>query len=156
MQQKNQEQIHSPEDLNQYVQVITPGYWMILGAVVILLAGMVLWGIFGHMESKLATRVYVADGAARCFVAEADISEVPAGTEVEVNGTRTKITNIAADPIRAGSIMSEYQLEQLDAPNVTADSWYYRADLDITSLHDGWYKGSIIIESISPMQFLLN
>ena len=52
---KSLDRISSPEQLNDYIRVANPGIWMILAAVIILLAGVCVWGIFGHLDTKTET-----------------------------------------------------------------------------------------------------
>ena len=49
---KSLDRISSPEQLNDYIRVANPGIWMILAAVIILLAGVCVWGIFGHLDTN--------------------------------------------------------------------------------------------------------
>ena len=65
---KSLDRISSPEQLNDYIRVANPGIWMILAAVIILLAGVCVWGIFGHLDTKTETV-----GTAKA----AEISEIP-------------------------------------------------------------------------------
>lgn len=44
--QKSLNRVKSPEDLNDYIRVANPGVWLVLVAVVILLAGVCIWGLF--------------------------------------------------------------------------------------------------------------
>jgi len=55
--QKNIERVSSPEKLDDYVRVTTPGVWITLIAIVLLLIGAVIWGIFGEVA------VHNADGS---------------------------------------------------------------------------------------------
>ena len=48
--QKSMDRVSSPEQLNDYIRVITPSVWLVLLALVILLAGMLAWSIFGRVE----------------------------------------------------------------------------------------------------------
>ena len=48
--QKNLDRVSSPEQLNDYIRVTTPSVWIVLIAVVLLLIGAVIWGVFGRME----------------------------------------------------------------------------------------------------------
>ena len=48
--EKKTERISSPEQLNDYIHVTTPSIWLVLLALIILLAGMLVWGIFGTVE----------------------------------------------------------------------------------------------------------
>ena len=47
---KSIERVSSPEKLDDYIKVTTPSVWIILAATVALLAGMIIWGVFGKIE----------------------------------------------------------------------------------------------------------
>jgi hypothetical protein len=47
---KSLERVSSPEALNDYIRVTTPSVWIVLIALVCLLAGMLAWSIFGTVE----------------------------------------------------------------------------------------------------------
>ena len=47
---KSVDKVSSPEQLNEYIRVANPGVWMVLAAIVILLAGVVVWGFIGHLD----------------------------------------------------------------------------------------------------------
>ena len=44
------DRISSPEELNQYIHVIRPGTWLALGAIVLLLVGVVIWCLCGEID----------------------------------------------------------------------------------------------------------
>ena len=48
--QKSMERVSSPEALNDYIRVTTPSVWIVLAALVVLLAGMLAWSILGTVE----------------------------------------------------------------------------------------------------------
>ncbi|WP_026492478.1 hypothetical protein [Butyrivibrio sp. XPD2002] len=48
--EKSIERVSSPEQLNDYIQVTTPSIWIILLAVIVLLTGTLIWGIFGEIH----------------------------------------------------------------------------------------------------------
>ena len=47
---KSMDRVSSPEALNDYIRVTTPSVWIVLIALVLLLAGMLIWSIFGTVE----------------------------------------------------------------------------------------------------------
>ena len=47
--EKSIKRISSPEELNDYMKVTTPRVWIILAVIIILLLGIVVWGIFGSV-----------------------------------------------------------------------------------------------------------
>ena len=46
---KSLEKISSPEQMDEYIRVITPSVWIALIALAVLLAGFLIWSIFGTM-----------------------------------------------------------------------------------------------------------
>lgn len=143
------DKVTSPEQLNDYVRVSNPGVWMILAAVIILLAGVCVWGVFGHMESRLATVGAARDGDVTCYVKEADIDRVKVGMPVQIEGGEYAADAISPfanakpgeDVIDAGGFSSS---ERLYAVTVHAD------------IADGLYKVVFITDSVAPISFVLN
>ena len=54
--QKSIDKVSSPEKLDDYIRVTTPGVWITLAAIVILLVGTIVWGMLGELT------IYNADG----------------------------------------------------------------------------------------------
>lgn len=48
-----------PEQLNDYIHVTRPSVWLILGAVTLLLLGVVIWGIFGSIDGAAPVRFII-------------------------------------------------------------------------------------------------
>ncbi len=48
--EKSIQRVSSPEELNDYNRVTTPSVWIGLAALVVLLAGMLAWSVFGTVE----------------------------------------------------------------------------------------------------------
>ena len=44
--QTSMDRIQSPEQLNDYLRVTDPSVWVLLAAVIVLLAGVLVWGSF--------------------------------------------------------------------------------------------------------------
>ena len=47
--EKSLERISEPEQLHDYIRVTSPGVWLVLIAVIVLLAGVLVWGVFGKL-----------------------------------------------------------------------------------------------------------
>lgn len=50
--------------------------WILLGAIIVLLLGIVIWAVFGQMETTVSAVAMVEDGMAVCYVREADVASV--------------------------------------------------------------------------------
>ena len=46
---KNIEKVFSPDQLNDYIKVSNPSTWVILAAVIIFLAAVLIWAVFGQI-----------------------------------------------------------------------------------------------------------
>lgn len=57
--QKSLERINGPEELNDYVRVTSPSVWIVLGAIAVLVLGLLGWSIFGTLP------VHEADGTVK-------------------------------------------------------------------------------------------
>ena len=54
---KSMDRVSTPEQLNDYIRVSSPGVWILLAALLLLLAGFIIWSIFGRLD------VAAADGS---------------------------------------------------------------------------------------------
>ena len=150
--QKSLERISSPEQLNAYIRVYTPSVWMLLAAIVILLVGVCVWGVFGHLDTTLSVAAIAQDGTVTAYVREGDIAKVKAEAVVTVNGDIVKIWAIDDQPVQVDEGFSEYARHVGD---LQQGAWVYAVKLD-ANYPDGVYTAQIVIDSVSPMSFVLN
>ena len=149
---KSVDKVSSPEQLNEYIRVANPGVWMVLAAIVILLAGVVVWGIIGHLDTTLSTAVVCENGEAVIYVKEADAEKIAVGMTVRVGDREYAVSKISAEPVRVDGSISDYAMH---ASGLTEGEWVYAVSLG-GDFADGVHKAEIVIESISPISFILN
>ena len=70
--EKSLKKIASPEQMNDYIRVSSPSVWMVLTAVIVLLAGVCVWGMFGHLDTAVQTGGVCADGRLTVLVGQID------------------------------------------------------------------------------------
>lgn len=150
---KSIERVTSPEQLNDYIRVSNPGVWTVLAAVVILLAGACVWGVFGRLDSAVQTAGTAENGEIVCYVKAADISSLTDKSFISVNEAEYPVTDIAATPIRLdkkkdGSILRLAGIDETDA--------VYEVRANAAGLPDGAYKVTVIKERVAPISFILN
>lgn len=146
------DRVSSPEQLNDYIRVSNPSVWMMLAAVIVLLAGVCVWGVFGRLESKAYSAGTCENGMFICYVAEEDAAKVKTGMPIKVNGNEFAVSEISQRPICVSADMDPYLMH---LGGFSEGEWMYEiiADVDIP---DGTYKAEIVTESVSPMSFILN
>ena len=71
---KSVDKVKSPENLNEYIRVVNPSLWILLASIIILLAGICIWGALGTIETKTAVTGTILDGTA-IFYADSDLTE---------------------------------------------------------------------------------
>lgn len=149
---KSLAQVSSPEQLNDYIRVPNPGIWMILLAVIVLLVGVCVWGVFGHMDTDLKVAAVCKDGKLICYVKETDMKSVENGMPVTVNDKQYTVAGIESEPVSVSQEMSSYLLH---LGELQKGEWVYPVTVN-TNLEDGTYQATITVESVSPMSFIVN
>ena len=130
--QKSIDRISSPDQLQDYMRVTNPGVWMVLAAVIVLLAGMFVATVFGRLESTYTARAKIQDGKAVLLIEGEAADEVDEGMTLRIKNEQAKIEDV-------------YWVTQ-DAVEAVA-----RIDLP-----DGNYDAEVVMEVISPISFLTN
>ena len=149
---KSIDRVNSPEQLNEYIRVANPGVWLILAAVIVLLVGVCVWGAVGHLDTVLPAAAIAKDGALTVYVKEADIPAVETGMTVLVDGLECSVLAISEEPAAVDGTFSEYALH---VGGLKVGEWVYALSVD-GEFSDGVYSAKIVVESVSPMSFVLN
>ena len=149
---KSIENVTSPEQLNDYIRVTNPGVWKVVLSVVVFLAGVMIWGIFGHLDTRLDVAGTCRDGQLICYVKEEDASSVAEGMPVSVEGKEYRIAQMESEPIAVTEELGEYLLH---LGELEIGEWVYPI-LIPTGLEDGSYRAAITTERVSPIYFIVN
>ena len=149
---KSIDKISSPDKLSDYIRVANPGGWMILAAIVILLAGACVWGMYGRLETKLQVAAVCDGKSVTCYVPEADIDSVKLGMSIVINGVEYPITSIPKEP---GIMTADYEDYILHLGGLEVGQWVYKVKSD-TVTDVGIYSAYIVTDSVSPLSFVFN
>ena len=130
---KSLERISSPEALNDYLHVTSPSVWLILLAVILLLAGMLVWSSAASIDSFATGTAQVTEGTMYIhFDNEQSAENVQSGMTVTAGETASRISSIGKD--------AEGELFAL-AP---------------TSLADGTYPVRVVFKQTQVLSLLFN
>lgn len=131
---KSVAKVKSPDDLNDYIHISNPEVWILLVSIMFLLIGFLCWGIWGQINTSIDVDVLSDNGVVCCYVPANEASKVKVGMKVTVNEV-------------SGVISGEK----------TRDNNQKVFDVNMSdNLADGSYQGSIILETIRPISFLVN
>ena len=133
--------VSSPAEMHDYMRVTSPGLWLILGTLIVLLIALVVFSSFFTLENtlKVKARVEVFENtivAVTCTLPLSDKDVVALGQKVRIAGTEGTIDFIMQDE------------EEL---NVTV-----AMDDESFTLPPGLYDAEIVLEATTPIHFLIN
>ena len=92
---KSLESIASPEQMNDYIKVIGPGIWIVLAGIIVFLTGIIIWGIFGRLETGVDSVAFVREGLAVCYVEDDTADDMKEGDEINIGGESTSVISIS-------------------------------------------------------------
>lgn len=148
---KSMDRVNSPEQLNDYIRVVNPGVWMVLAAIVILLIGVCVWGIFGHLDTRLDTLGVCRDGKLTCYLTEADISKLTESALVSIDGNEYSVTEISAFSV---AFSEAENAQMLPEGMFSANTRVYVVTVSAPQLEDGIYSLCLIMRRETPMSFV--
>ena len=126
---KTLDRISSPEQLTDYLRVSNPGIWVVLVAVILLLAGIFAWSAVGTLETTADASVIVQEHKAEIVTTGSE--ELSSGMTVRAAGQEFLIGSVETDPY--GRMIGTAEVE----------------------LPNGTFEGKVVIERIHPIEFLL-
>jgi len=146
------DRLKSPEQLNEYIRVARPGVWLLLSAIILLLVGVLIWGVFGTVESRIETGVFASRGLAVCFVSEENAEKIAVGMQVQLADTTATVRSVSSRLVSA----SEIDPYLLHLSGLTANDFCRLIEIDAANLYDGIYPATITVERIHPVSFVIH
>lgn len=128
---KAMERISSPDDLTSYLRVTSPGMWIVLAAVIVLMLGLFAWAAVGTLETMVDATAIVQEHTA----------------QVVASGQ-------GAEPIQAGMLLRIASQDFVIA-SVEFDEYGRATARTEVPLPDGTYAAKIVVDKTRPIQFLL-
>jgi hypothetical protein len=126
--------------------------WLILGAIILIIVGVCIWGVYGKLETREKSVISVSDGAGHLYLSYDQLDRVSGGMTVRVDDTEGTIISVDSTPFK---MTDEFDVYTKQLGNMADDEWYYDAKVNI-DVEDGVYSSEIIIDSVSPVYFLFN
>ena len=143
--QRSIDKISSPEQLHDYMRVTSPKLWMILAAIAVLLIGFIVYASTATMENTMTV--------------QAEVTNYP-----QENGERDCLVSIKL-PIEQKELVAIGMTVRLADQEGVIDFIFETSDGVGVSVHmnhpnpslpDGVYDASIVLETTTPISFLLN
>ena len=149
---ESMDQLTRPDQLSDYIRVSTPATWVLLAAIILLLVGTCVWGVFGRLDTTVQGAA-VSDGTAlTAYFTEEDSAKLSEGMTVMVNGAEHTITRIDHTPQQLSGDRDDLMLH---VGSFDPGAWVLTVALD-GGEPEGFYSAEAVIESIAPSKFVFN
>ena len=126
---KTLERISSPEQLTDYLCVTNPGIWVMLAAVILLLAGLFAWATVGTLETTADVKAVVENHTAEI---------IPLGAQTLTEGMPLRISG-----------------QDFTIAYVETDAFGRSVGTAEVALPDGTYDATVVTETTHPIRFLM-
>lgn len=144
--------VESPDALNQYMRVTSPGVWVIFGAVIVLLIGAFIWGIFGKLETKTDVAVVAEKEKHYALVPQNAMETVLRDRTIVIDGVPMSLTPESIEPV---TVESNWDVYTLIAGKLSVGDIVFPIPVEGLS-EEGVFTGTVVSETISPISFLFN
>jgi len=152
---KSLERISSPEQLTDYIKVSNPGVWLVLAAVVLLLASALVWAVFGTLPTTLSVSAYVSNGAAVLYVDEATAGELEPGLQARIGDAEGTVASVASIPLSQAELKQKYTDDYVFS-SMTAGEWNYPVEITVPGAADGLQQATLTLDRVHPIFFVTN
>lgn len=166
--QESLDRVTSPEKLDDYIRISSPGIWIMIAALFLVVLSVIVWGVTGSLP-KTVTVKGVVDGSndnhILCLVDaasynEEDVQGKEATIHIEGNGSiHGEVKQTSVNPISAEEMAEALQSEWMTAQLVTSNYGYLVEivpDQELSSYTNKVVDVSIVIEQVKPISFLFN
>ncbi len=158
--EKSMEKISSPEQLNTYIKVSNAGVWLMISAMIIFLIGVLIWGIFGRIETYQKAVANVSGGKVEIYVPynAFENQKVPETLRFDINNTAFSIElgDQAQEPVE----LTEDEEAKIDSlasylGEFQTGDWLYvlKGSIDYP---DGVYECQVVTQEYAPISFVTN
>ena len=135
------DRISSPEQMRDYMRVTSPRLWMLLAAMIALLAGFLVYASTTMMETTLELSA-TADqsGVIQAAVTPEQARNLEIGMKVRIGGKNARVAEI---------------VQMMGGATGKQTTVLIEPEEDLV-LPEGLYQATVVTESISPIDFLMN
>ncbi len=156
------DRVASPEKLNDYIRVSSPGVWLMLAALIVIVVCVAVWGFTGTLPVTLTLNGVTEDGAVACFVPVEDLKNDILGARAQItlpDGTTAggEVTAVAALPASAEELSAALEKDWLISRLVAGD-YSYRVTIGVASpLSPGeLVRVTLVTAEVKPIRYILS
>lgn len=154
--QSSLKKLSSPEQLDAYIQVSSPGVWLLLAAIGAVLAGILIWGLTGRLPTTVAANAFAVNGQLVCYLSPTAADDILPGASVNGAGGAGQVLTRSPAPLSyeeaAVGLQGDYAKSALEL-----GAWNVRLliEVDAPLTEGAVYPVTILTADVRPFDFLL-
>ena len=150
------QKLSSAEQLNDYIKVASPGVWMIIVAIIIFIAGAIIYMGMTSIETKVEACVEVSDDQMLAYVSGDFLELIQADTVLTVDDDSFNIISIDdAKKIENHEKENKFIRHMLTIRD-DADIYAIAIDFKEGQLENGYYVGEFPIETVKLSELIFD
>ncbi len=148
------ERLHNPDDLDRYVRVARPSAWILLVACVLLVGGLIVWGLFGTVNVNVNSTGVRIDDHLYCFLSSDDGPHTKVGDVARMGDVQVRVASVSVIPLSPDEVKAIVGSDYLVSTLTNGEDWVFEVLFegdDIGSLPEGVpLSTSITAEKVTP------
>ena len=155
LREKNVEKVTSPEQLNDYIRVTSPGVYLTLGAALVFLVCVCIWAAVGTLDITVEAKG-LADGTiVYCYLDEEDVQYVEEGMTVRTETGEGTVKSVSEIPDDYRTMAQRLGGESLvHALHIRDGEWWYLVEVSQEEPSEGLTDVSIVTDRVSPLSYM--
>ena len=91
------EKMSAPEQFTDYLRITNPSTWLVILAMILLLAALIVWSNAGHLETSEKVIAVVSEGTANVIITDQSRGQVKNGMIMRINSEEYRISSVGSD-----------------------------------------------------------
>lgn len=153
--EKTMEKVTSPEQLNDYIRVTSPGVYLTLGAVLVFLVCLCVWSAVGMLDITVETKGLADGSVIYCYLDEEDVQYVQEGMAVRTEAGEGTVKRVSEIPDDYGTMAQRLGGESIvHALHIQDGAWGYLVEVSQERPSEGLTEVSIVTDRVSPLSYM--
>lgn len=149
------DKVTGPEQLDELIRVANPSLWVTLAAIVILLAAVLGWSVFGALPTTLSAAAFSDGGTLTFYLSAEDAATVKDGMTVQAGGAKGTVTSVGELPLSRVEAVTALGSDYLAGALIASD-WSVPVTATVPDAADGLCEARVTVDSVNPIHFILN
>lgn len=149
------DKVTGPEQLDDYIRVASPRLWVMLGAVVLLLAAVLVWSVTGALPTTLSLSG-VGDGEkVVCYLPPEEAETLSPGMTAKAGSAEGTVSEVGNLPLSRAEVVAALQSDYL-SENLGLSDWNVPVMLSVSGAPEGLCPVTVTVDAVRPISFILN